>query len=239
MIIFPAIDLKEGQVVRLRQGDPDQKTVYSSDPLEVAKHWQELGAEWLHMVNLDGTLYHTAPVWSIIEKIAHLGLNIQFGGGLRSTEEAAQAIQSGAKRIVIGTAAIENPDLIKQLLADHSAESVVIALDSRGGKVALHGWQTDSEWTAVDLGKAMAKIGVRHALYTDISRDGQLEGVNVEGTRQLARDTGLQVIASGGVRSIQDVIALSQGDVAGVILGKALYEGMIDLSEALKIASQP
>ena len=238
MIIFPAIDIKDGQVVRLRQGDPAQKTVYGSDPVEVGKRWQDSGASWLHMINLDGALDSGATVWSIIAAVAGLGLSVQFGGGLRTAESVALALQSGVKRAILGTAAVENPELVKTLLAQHGAESLVVALDARAGKVATHGWKIESEWTASDLGKSMAEMGVRHALYTDIQRDGELEGVNVEATRQLAHATGLDVIASGGVRSIEDVIALKEGgDIAGVILGKALYEGMIDLGEALQIAA--
>ena len=238
MIIYPAIDVKDGQVVRLRQGDPNQKTVYSSNPVEIAQRWRDAGASWLHMVNLDGALDSGSEIWSVVESAAKLGLSVQLGGGLRSAENVAQAIQSGVRRAVIGTAAIEQPELIPALLQTYGAEAIVIALDARGGKVAIHGWQQASDWTAVDLGKAMAAQGVLHALYTDISRDGELGGVNIEATRQLACDTGLQVIASGGVRSIEDVIALAEGDVAGVILGKALYEGMIDLQEALQIGSK-
>lgn len=239
MIIFPAIDLKEGQVVRLRQGDPNQKTVYSSNPVEVAQRWYDAGAEWLHMVNLDGALDHQAEVWTIVEKVAALGLKVQFGGGLRSAESVALALNSGVSRAILGTVAVENPDLVKTLVNQHGAEAIVIALDARGGKVATHGWQTESAWTAAELGQKMVAMGARHALYTDISRDGELGGVNITATRQLARETGLQVIASGGVSSIQDIIALTEGgEVAGAILGKALYEGLLDLAEAIRV-SQP
>ena len=236
MIVYPAIDLKNGQVVRLRQGDPAQKTVYSDEPLTIAKKWQDSGAEWLHIVNLDGALDEESSNWPALEAIAGTGLSIQFGGGLRSAADVERALNNGVKRAILGTVAVENPALVEALLAQHGAESIVVALDARGGKVATHGWQTESEWTAADLGKAMAERGVRHALYTDIARDGELEGVNVAATRELARETGLLVIASGGVRSLDDVKALRGGDVAGVILGKALYEGLIDLATALHIA---
>ena len=236
MIVYPAIDLKNGQVVRLKQGDPAQKTVYSDEPLSIARKWQDSGAEWLHIVNLDGALDEESSNWPAVEAIAATGLSIQFGGGLRSADDVARALNNGVKRAVIGTAAVENPALVNKLVARHGAEAIVVALDARGGKVATHGWKTVSDWTAADLGKAMVARGVRHALYTDIARDGQLEGVNVDATRALARETGLQVIASGGLRSLDDVKALQGGEVAGVILGKALYEGLIDLAEALRIA---
>ena len=238
MIIFPAIDVKDGQVVRLRQGDPNQQTIYGSDPVEVARRWKDAGASWLHMINLDGALDQGATLWSTIAQITDLGLSIQFGGGLRNAASVAQALEHGVQRAILGTAAVENPELIRQLVETHGADAVVVALDARHGLVATHGWRTDSDWTAIDLGKSMADLGVRHALYTDISRDGELEGVNVEATRQLAHETGLNVIASGGVRSIDDVIALQKnGDIFGVILGKALYEGLIDLAEAVRLAS--
>lgn len=238
MRVYPAIDLKNGQVVRLLEGDPNQKTTYSSDPLAVAANWQAQGATWLHIVNLDGALDAGAEVWPIVEGIAGLGLLIQFGGGLRTAEQVKQAMDSGVQRAVIGTAAVENPALIPQLIAEYGSERIVAALDARGERVATHGWQTQSAWTPTALGQNLAEKGLKHALYTDISRDGKLSGVNVAATRQLARETGLQVVASGGVRSIEDVRALLEGDeVAGVILGKALYEGMIDLPAALSLAT--
>lgn len=236
MIIYPAIDIKEGQVVRLRQGDPHQKTVYDSSPLTVAKRWQDQGAHVLHIVNLDGAFNQNTRLWSLVDEIAKLGLAIQLGGGLRTAEDVATALTSGVKRAVIGTAAVENPDLMSQLIAQHGAEAIVVALDARDGKVAIRGWQDKSDWSATDLGLEMAKRGVRHALYTDISRDGELGGVNIQATKDLADQTGLQVIASGGLRSIDDVKALLGSAVAGVILGKALYEGMISLPEALQLA---
>ncbi len=237
MIVYPAIDLKEGRVVRLRQGDPSQKTIYSDAPVAVAKRWQEAGAGWVHVVNLDGALDSEAKTWAILESIAGLGLKIQFGGGLRTADEVHQAFHCGVQRAVLGTAAVENPALVEALIQKYGTERISIALDAKNGRVATHGWQSESDWTAVELGKMMVQKGVSHALYTDIHRDGELGGVNVEMTCQLARETGLQVIASGGVRSIEDVKALVGTEVAGIILGKALYEQMIDLAEAIRLAS--
>ncbi|KAB2902515.1 MAG: 1-(5-phosphoribosyl)-5-[(5-phosphoribosylamino)methylideneamino]imidazole-4-carboxamide isomerase [Anaerolineae bacterium] len=236
MIIYPAIDLKEGRVVRLRQGDPTQKTIYSDNPVEVAQRWLDAGANWVHIVNLDGALDAGANTWAILEAIGGLNLSIQFGGGLRTAADVQQAFNSGVQRAVLGTAAVENPALVEALIHQYGAERISVALDAKNGKVATHGWKTESDWTALALGRAMAQKGVQHALYTDISRDGALGGVNVEATRQLARETGLQVIASGGVRSIEDVKALAGTEVAGVILGKALYENLIDLAEAIRLA---
>jgi phosphoribosylformimino-5-aminoimidazole carboxamide ribotide isomerase len=237
MIVYPAIDIKAGQVVRLLEGDPNQKTIYSSDPLEVARRWQGEGSAWIHIVNLDGALDEGAELWNIVEGVAALGLRVQFGGGLRTVEDVSQALSSGVERAIVGTALAETPDLAKTLLEKHGADHIVAALDARAGKVATHGWQTESEWTAVDLGRALAAMGMRHALYTDIHRDGKLGGVNVEATQQLAEQSGLQVIASGGVRSLEDVRNLkAAGSIAGVIVGKSLYEGTLNLAEALQVA---
>lgn len=238
MIVYPAIDIREGQVVRLRQGDPLQQTIYGNDPVEVAQRWQAAGSTHVHVVNLDGALDGNSQIWQIVEQITRLGLVVQLGGGLRSKSDVHQALQSGVSRAVIGTAAVEKPDLMRELVAEYGAEAIVVALDARHGKVATHGWQTESAWTALELGNHMVAQGVRHALYTDISRDGELEGVNVEATQKLAQETGLAVIASGGVRSLEDIKALAGGAVAGIILGKALYEGLIDLSTALELAHQ-
>ena len=186
MIIYPAIDLKDGHVVQLRQGNPDKKKIYSSDPLEIARRWKDSGAEWLHIVNLDGALDSDAKIWSIVEGIARIGLPIQLGGGLRTIEDITQAIEYGVKRAVVGTAAVENPSMMNELIEKHGAAAIVVALDARGGKVATHGWKTLSEWSAADLGRDMMNRGVRHALYTDIQRDGELQGVNIEATPQLS-----------------------------------------------------
>lgn len=239
MILYPAIDIKAGQVVRLRHGDPAQKTVYSSNPLEVARRWQDEGASWLHIVNLDGALDEDTALLGLLEQIAALGLQLQFGGGLRSAAQVEAALAHGVQRVIIGTAAIEQPDLLPQLLQDHGPEALVAALDARDGKVATHGWQQESQWTASELGLHLAGQGLRHALYTDIQRDGALQGINIAATQALAAATGLQVIASGGLRSLEDVRQLhAAGNIAGVILGKALYEGMIDLRAAFQLLGE-
>jgi len=236
MIIYPAIDIKEGRVVRLLQGDPNQKTVYGSDPVEVAARWQAAGSQWVHIVNLDGALDSDATLWGMIESIAKLGLSIQFGGGLRRASDVQQAIHAGVSRAVLGTAAVENPDMVGELVQEYGADAIIVALDAKQGKVATHGWQTASELTPAALGKMMAERGVRHALYTDIERDGGLVGVNVASTIELAASTGLQVVASGGVRSLDDIRAFQGSPVAGIILGKALYEGAFELADALTLA---
>jgi phosphoribosylformimino-5-aminoimidazole carboxamide ribotide isomerase len=238
MIIYPAIDLRGGKVVRLKEGDPSRQTVFSDDPLTTAKTWIDSGAQWIHMVNLDGAFASANNNGAILEQVAALGTPVQFGGGLRSMADIEQAVARGATRVVLGTIAIEQPDIVVQAVERWGAERISVALDTRDGKVATHGWQQVSQQTPVELGKAMAARGVRHALYTDVSRDGGLRGVNVESTVALGQETGLQVIASGGVSSADEIRQLAaSGAVAGAVIGMALYEGRLTLQDALRAAN--
>jgi phosphoribosylformimino-5-aminoimidazole carboxamide ribotide isomerase len=238
MIIYPALDLRGGQVVRLRGGDPAQQTVYSADPLVTAQRWIAAGAAWLHVVNLDGALGEAGQNEAVVGRIAALGVPVQFGGGLRSAEDVSRAFGLGVRRVVVGTLAVEQPETFAKLLETYGPEALCVALDARDGLVAVRGWQETSSIFAADLGAQLAAAGARHALYTDVRRDGALSGVNVAATAELARVTGLTVIASGGVASVEDVRALREnGAVAGVVLGTALYEGRIDLGEALRVAA--
>lgn len=237
MIIYPAIDLRGGKVVRLKEGDPNQQITFSTDPLQTAQRWLEQGAAWLHMVNLDGAFADANDNTHILAVAARLPVKVQFGGGLRRMSDIQQAFDYGASRVVIGTIAVQNPEIVAQAVERWGADGLCIALDARDGKVATHGWQQASDLTPVDLGKHIANIGVRHVLYTDVRRDGLLGGVNLEETVNLARETGLQVIASGGVHSLDDVQHLKDSrSVAGVVIGMALYQGQIRLADALQIA---
>lgn len=237
MIVYPAIDIRHGRVVRLLHGDPDQETVYGDDPAAVAKRWKTAGAAWLHVVNLDGTLGEATLALDTLRAVAAVGLPVQFGGGLRSLDDARKALDAGAARVILGTVTVQQPDIAHAAVAEFGAEAVTVALDARGDRVATHGWQEVSAWTPAALGKLFAQMGVIHALYTDVSRDGDLSGVNVEATAQLARDTGLRVIASGGVASLDDVRRCrATGQIAGVVIGKALYAGAFTLEDALKAA---
>ncbi len=237
MIIYPAIDLRGGRVVRLKEGDPARQTVFSDDPLAIAHRWIDDGAAWLHMVNLDGAFAAANDNGEILEAVAALGVPVQFGGGLRTLADVEDAFERGARRVVLGTVAIEQPDVVRQVIERWGSESVCVALDARGGKVTTHGWQQASERTPAEVGREMANGGVRHALYTDVSRDGSLEGVNVAATVALAQATGLQVIASGGVSQLADITQLrASGAVAGAVIGMALYEGRFTLPEAIAAA---
>lgn len=237
MIIYPAIDLRGGQVVRLKQGDPAQQTIFSSDPIAAAQDWIDQGAEWIHVVNLDGAFASANDNLPVMEGIARLDISVQFGGGLRQLSDMQRALDGGAARLVLGTLAIEQPQVVIEAVEQFGTDRICVALDARDGKVATHGWQQVSDQTPTALGKEMYASGVRHALYTDIHRDGELSGVNVDATVNLARATSLQVIASGGVSTIDEIKQLAaSGVVAGAIIGMALYEKRITLPEAIKAA---
>jgi phosphoribosylformimino-5-aminoimidazole carboxamide ribotide isomerase len=237
MIIYPAIDIRGGRVVRLKEGDPARQTVFGDDPLATARLWMEAGAAWIHMVNLDGAFSEANDNLRIVEAVARLGVRVQFGGGLRQMDDLARAFEAGVSRVVLGTAAVQQPVMVAQAVEQWGAERVCVGLDARDGRIATHGWQQVADLTPVELGRQMAALGVRHALYTDVSRDGGLQGVNVGGTVRLAQATGLQVIASGGVRALDDIRALAAtGMVAGAIIGMALYEKRFTLQEALTLA---
>jgi len=237
MIVYPAIDIRRGRVVRLVHGDPERETVHGDDPVAVATRWRDAGAEWLHVVNLDGALGEAAQALDVLQAIAALGVPVQFGGGLRSLDDAARALDAGASRVILGTLAVREPEQAGEAVARFGADAVAVALDARGDRVATHGWQQVSAWTPAELGRRFAEMGVRHALFTDVSRDGDLSGVAVEATAALARETGLAVIASGGVAGLDDLRALRAArDIAGVVIGKALYTGALRLEDALEAA---
>lgn len=237
MIIYPAIDVRGGKVVRLREGDPARQITFSDDPVATAQRWIDQGASWIHMVNLDGAFAQTNTFGAILQQVTQLGVQMQIGGGMRTPEDVAQAFDSGVSRIVIGTLAIEQPDLALQLVQRYGADRICVGLDARAGRVATRGWQELSGYTPLELGKYMAAHGVIHALYTDVSRDGGLGGSNVDGTIALARETGLQVIASGGISTVDEIHRLAQsGIIAGAIIGMALYEGRLTLKQAFAAA---
>ena len=272
MIIYPAIDLRNGRCVRLRQGDPNAETVFGEDPAEMARHWERQGAEWLHVVNLDGA-FDYAPsgldegggLTPLVTRLdspnaglppVELPINlrclqnirkaisipIQFGGGMRSLDDIRLALSLGADRVVLGTAAVKNPDLVREAIERWGPERIVVGIDARDGKVATHGWQETSGLDVIELGHRMAALGVRRVVYTDISRDGMLTGVNVASTANLGDMTDLLVIASGGVANIDDIRALKRHEhfnIEGAITGQAIYTGSLDLAEAIAVGNEP
>lgn len=237
-IIFPAIDLRQGNVVRLKEGDPLRQTFYSSSPAETALRWCSAGAQWLHVVNLDGafgeeSLPNRRALAQIAETAQAQGVKIQFGGGLRSLESIAAALESGIARAILGTAAVEQPEILEIALARWGAERIGVSLDAREGKIQLAGWSKDSHLDALQTACLFAEMGLRWLVYTDIRRDGLQTGINLAETVQVAHGSGLQVIASGGVRDSQDVDNARQAGLNGIIIGRALYEGTIDLAACL------
>jgi phosphoribosylformimino-5-aminoimidazole carboxamide ribotide isomerase len=237
--IYPAIDLRGGHVVRLQLGDPGRQTMYSDDPVEIARRWQDAGATWLHVVNLDGAFDKTGPAnWQVLPAMAKAGMKVQFGGGLRSTADVTRAFDAGVSRVVLGTAALESPALVDEVMARFGREAIAVGIDAQDGRVRTRGWQTVTDVSPFELGRAMHDRGVETVIFTDISRDGILAGVNVDSTLVLAESTGLAVIASGGVRALADVEALlakAHPGIVGVIIGRALYEGRVDLAQAIAL----
>ena len=237
MEIIPAIDLKNGRCVRLLQGRDDATTEYSTDPVSVATEWERQGAKRLHIVNLDGAFGRDSANFEIMRTIAEsIHAKIQFGGGLRSLDAVTQAFDAGCDKVVLGTAVLENPELISDVLDHFGTERVIVALDAAGGKVATRGWKHISELEVMDVASEVKKHGVTQILYTDIARDGMMSGPDLVTLEQLAQKE-LSVIASGGIASKEDLIALlalHQPNIVGAIIGKALYERKMVLSDVMK-----
>ncbi len=238
MIIFPAIDLRGGCVVRLKQGRADTQTVYSNDPAGIAARWQGEGAQWLHVVNLDGAFGDDVALnLRALEAILRtVSIPVQFGGGLRDMVSLGAALMRGVARVVIGTGAIQKPELVSEALDKFGPETVAVGIDARNGKIATHGWQALSAISALELANQMAERGVTRVIYTDISQDGMLRGIDANAVAELARESGLRVIASGGVSGLEDIRTLrahAEDGIEGVIIGQALYTGAVSLREAL------
>jgi phosphoribosylformimino-5-aminoimidazole carboxamide ribotide isomerase len=240
MEVIPALDLKSGRCVRLYQGDFSQETVYSLDPVEVARRWQGEGASRLHIVDLDGAVTGEQTNYDVIRGlVSSVDIPVQVGGGVRSRETAEKLLGLGVSRVVLGTAAIEAPSLVEELCAAHGGEQVVVAVDSRDGYVATRGWMEGSSVRAVDLVQSMSALGVLRFLCTDIARDGTLTHPNIEALQQLVDATSKAILASGGIGSVEDIRDLTGTGVEGAILGRALYTGDIHLAEAIEAAADP
>lgn len=238
MLIIPAIDIKDGKCVRLRQGRMDQETIYSDNPMDMAKRWRDMGAGLIHLVDLDGAVSGRPVNKKIIEDIINnSGASIQVGGGIRDMDLIESYIGIGAERVVLGTSVIGNPGLLKEASRRYP-ERIAVGIDAVDGMVAIDGWKTVTDRKAVDLAREMEGLDLWAIIYTDINRDGMLTGPNIDGIAGMARDTKIPVIASGGVSSIADIKRLKEIEprIRGVIIGKALYSGSIDLREAIALA---
>lgn len=238
-VIYPAIDLRFGKVVRLKQGKADRQTVYSSEPATTAKTWAAQGARWLHVVNLNGafgeeTRENEAAIGAILASVPE-GLNIQMGGGIRTLAHIDKALSLGVTRVVIGTAVIENPDFGIEVLNEFGGEKVAFGFDAVDQVLMTEGWQTDSGLSMMTLGKKFADVGAKTVIYTNIRKDGMQTGVDWENAKMLSDQTGLTVIASGGTTDLQDIWAVHKAGLGGVIIGRALYERNFTLKEALNV----
>ncbi|HET7464312.1 MAG TPA: 1-(5-phosphoribosyl)-5-[(5-phosphoribosylamino)methylideneamino]imidazole-4-carboxamide isomerase [Longimicrobium sp.] len=234
--VYPAIDLRGGRCVRLEKGDAARETVYGDDPVAVARSFADAGAAWIHVVDLDAA-FGTGSNRAQLSRIAEAtGLDVQTGGGLRTVKDLEEVFEAGAYRAVIGTAAIENPAFVRHAVKFWGAAHIAVGLDARGRRPAVRGWTEESAVDLFELGKRMVDLGVRTFIHTDIERDGMLQGPNLELSLALAQATGAQVIVSGGVSGQADVEAAARAGVwiGGIIVGKAIYEGRIDLAAAIR-----
>ena len=233
MEILPAIDLKQGCAVRLSKGEMQSAKIYSKDPCELAKKFEDLGAKWLHLVDLDGAFAGEAVNFKAIERIVKsTRLRVEVGGGIRDEARIKEYLSLGVDRFILGSAALKNPDFVKQMAKLYR---IVVGIDAKEGLVATEGWAELSRVKATDLARDYADAGVCAIICPDISRDGMLSGVNVEFSRSIAKASGIDTIASGGVKDMNDIIALKNAElIAGVIVGKAYYEGTLDLKKAFE-----
>ncbi len=239
MLVIPAIDLKDGAVVRLHQGKPEQETRYAQDPISVACDWKKQGATWLHVVDLDGAFSGRPRHLEVLKGlVAAFGGSFQFGGGLRSADAIEAVLEIGVARVILGSVALTDPELVEDVVEQYG-ERIAVAIDGRGRKVSISGWQEDLEASPKELASRLKAAGITRIVYTDITRDGTLKGPNVEATKQMAKETELAVIASGGVSTLDDIRRLRRLEevgVEGVIVGKALYEKRFTLTEAIQAA---
>ena len=236
MIIYPAIDVKDGRCVRLVQGQFTDVTVYSDNPVEMAKKFEQMGAQYLHVVDLDGARLGEPRNIAVISEMAiKLGIPVQLGGGIRTIEMIEIILCKGIQRIILGTSAVNDPSLVKRAVQTFE-NNLAVGIDARNGMVAIEGWAKTSEFTAIGFARKMQELGAKTIIYTDISRDGMLSGPNLKAMEEMVRAVDIEVIASGGVKSIEDIKNLKDIGVAGAIVGKALYTGDVDLAEAIRIA---
>lgn len=237
--LYPAIDLHQGQVVRLKQGDLARQTRYATNPAVVARRWLAEGAQWLHVVNLDGAFgqddaANRAALQAILQEAATHQARVQFGGGLRSLKAVGEALRLGVSRVVLGTLAARQPEAVAEALRRWGPERVAVGIDARGRRVQVSGWAEATDLEATTFARRLAAMGLRTVIFTDIARDGLQTGLALEATAALQAASGLEVIASGGVASLDDLRAAQATGLAGVIVGRALYEGAFTVAEALR-----
>lgn len=236
--LYPAIDIRGGRAVRLRKGDFGAETAYDADPLDAAKRWVDGGAKWLHVVDLDGAKDGAQANAAHLERIAGLGVPVQTGGGLRTAEAVAAAFDRGVTRVILGTAALETPELVDELVAAHGGDKIVVSLDAKGGLVTTRGWVHTTDQTVGDVATSLAGRGVERIVFTDVNRDGMGEGTDLTGMQELLALDAVDVIASGGIGALADIQALvdlQHPRLDGVIVGKALYEGDVNVPDALAV----
>ena len=238
MKIYPAIDIRGGKCVRLFKGDFAQETVFSDSPAAMAKQWAAQGAEYLHLVDLDGARAgRSENLTTVKEILAAVNIPVELGGGIRTMENIDDVLALGVRRVILGSVAVRDPELVREACAKYG-DRIVVGIDAKDGIVAVDGWGVSGDVEATALAKEMKKAGVKTIIYTDISRDGTLSGVNVEATAKLARESGVAIVASGGVKSIADIEALKpyeKDGIEGVIVGKSIYTGSLDLQEAIAL----
>lgn len=235
MYIYPAIDIKDGRCVRLVQGDANRETIYNENPIDVAKQWESLGAKFLHIVDLDGAFQGESKNLSIIEElISSISIPVQIGGGIRTMDNIDRLLKFlGVTRVILGTSAITERKLLETAIGRYG-NRIAVGIDAKDGKVAIRGWLEKTEIDAVEFGKELKEMCIDTVIYTDISKDGMLTGPNVSATQNMIKETGLNIIASGGVSKLQDLEEVRLIGASGVIIGQALYTGAIDLMDALK-----
>jgi len=232
--VYPAIDLRSGRVVRLRQGDPQQETVYSEDPLAAAQQFLDLGVEMIHVINLDGAFSEAQDAnMKAVRQLLKTGARVQLGGGIRSLEAIETCLDLGVTRVILGTVVVSKPVLVAQALEKFGPDRIVVGIDVRRGRVYTHGWKEETHFEPVSLAMAFRNAGLRTLITTSIVRDGTGEGLNVEAASTLAAETGLDVIAAGGVGSLEDIRAAKKAGLRGAVIGRALYDGSVSLKEAL------
>ncbi len=236
MRIYPAIDIKNGCCVRLIQGDFKQQTHYSEHPEDIGKKWEAQGASYIHVVDLDGALdgqwTNQVAIQNIVQNV---NIPIQLGGGIRCYEDIQKRLNLGVQRVILGTIALQNPEFVEESIRRFGAEHIVVGIDAKEGKVATHGWENISQMDGLDFAKKMKAKGVQKIIYTDISKDGMMGGLNIEQTKRLVDETGLHVIASGGVACLEDLRQAKKIGVEGTIVGKALYQKAFELHEAIRL----